>query len=320
VGRLAGVYIILALGLVLIGATLPWWGGGYWIRVATFVSMYIVLASAWNMLGGYMGYPSFGHVAFFGIGAYTAGVCMSVYHLSFAIALAGSILLSAILAAVILPVLRLRGHYFAIATLAVAEAARELVANMTLTGGGTGLGFPIRPGGVASTNNFFYFAMLGTAVLTILISYWMRRSRVGFALLAIKGSEDTAQSLGINVNRYKRIPLILSASCAGLAGAVYGYWITFIDPSSSFQVSISVVMIVMVLLGGAGTLWGPVIGAILFQFLSEFIWSQFLEIHEAVLGLVMILFILFMPRGISHLLSGRLTWSTLKKELRRYSI
>jgi branched-chain amino acid transport system permease protein len=313
-------YFILGLVAVVVSVILPFYSGGYWTRVVTFVSMYIILASAWNMLGGYMGYPSFGHAAFFGIGAYTTGVLMSIYHVSFPIALGGGVILSSIVAVVISPVLRLKGHYFAIATLAVAEAAREFIANMTITGGGTGLVFPIRPGGVESTYYYFYYMMLGAAFLTLLISYWMRRSRVGFALLAIKGSEDTAQSLGININRYKQAPLLLSACFAAVAGGIYGYWITFIDPSSSFHVNISVTMIVMVLLGGAGTVLGPAIGAIFFQILSEFIWSQFLEIHEAVLGIVMILFILFMPQGIIFVLKGRLTWSALKKELERYSI
>lgn len=314
------IYFIVGLIAVIVGVTLPFYSGGYWIRVATFVSMYIILASAWNMLGGYMGYPSFGHAAFFGIGAYTAGVLMTVYHISFLIALVGSVILSSIVAVVISPVLRLKGHYFAIATLAVAEAVREFVANMTITGGGTGLAFPIRPGGVESTYYYFYCIMLGAAFLTFLISYLLRRTRVGFALLAIKASEDTAQSLGINIDRYKLVPLLLSACCVALAGGIYGYWITFIDASSSFHVNISVTMIVMVLLGGAGTVLGPVIGSILFQVLSEVIWSRFLEIHEAVLGIVMILFILFMPQGIVYVLKGRLTWSAFKKELRRYSI
>lgn len=314
------MYLILGLAAIVGACALPFFSGGYWTRVATFVSMYVILASAWNLLGGYMGYASFGHAAFFGIGAYTAGVLMSVYHLPLPLAVVGGVILSAVVALIISPVLRLRGHYFAIATLAVAEAAREFVANMSITGGGTGLAFPIRPGGAEASSFFFYFVMLAAALLTILVSYLLRRSRIGFALLAIKASEDTAQSLGININRYKLIPLLVSACGAALAGGIYGYWITFIDPVSSFHINISVTMIIMVLLGGAGTVLGPVIGTVLFEVLSEFTWGQFLELHEAILGVAMVILILFLPRGIIHLLGSNLTWSAFKKELGRYGV
>ena len=312
--------VIVGILAVAIFSSLPLFSGGYWTRVATFVSMSIILSSSWNLIGGFAGYASFGHAAFFGLGAYTAGVLMKVYNFPFPAAVVGSLLLAAVLAVVISPVMRLKGHYFAIATLAVAEAAREFIANMTITGGGSGMSFPVRAGGIEANNYFYFYLMLAGAALMVLVCFLIRRSRVGFAMLAVKASEDTAQSLGINVERYKMVALLISSAGVAMAGAIYGYWLTFIDPGSTFNVHVSVTMIIMALLGGAGTVFGPAVGAVLFEVLTELTWSHFLELSNLVLGIVMVLLILFLPRGLVSLLNGETRKSGKRKTTGRYSI
>ena len=283
--------------------------------------MYGALATGWNIIGGFSGYPSFGNVVFFGLGAYSAGIMMSHFGWLLLPAAVVGIVISAALAAFMWPILRLKGHYFAIATLAVAEAARELIAISSFTGGGTGLGLPIFVGGIDSMARYFYFIMFALLVIGIVVTVFIRRSRMGYALIAIKVDERTAESLGIDTARYKTMAFVISAILTSAVGSVYAYWITFIDPVSVFAVTISVQMIMMALLGGVGTVFGPVAGALILGLISEWAWINFPTIHTAALGIVMVLLILFLPQGLADVLRKRgNVVEILRSQMRSYGI
>ncbi|HYS92109.1 MAG TPA: branched-chain amino acid ABC transporter permease, partial [Candidatus Acidoferrales bacterium] len=207
--------------------------------------MLAALAESWNIIGGFTGYASFGNVAFFGIGAYTTGVLLTVGGLPFALALPAAGLLAMAFGALIgLPILRLKGHYFAIATLGVAETTREIVYNLKITGGGTGLTMPI----TKSPLPFFYL-MLAILLAATLVNWWLSASRFGYGLIAIREDEDAAAAMGINSALYKTVAFALSGAFAGLAGGVFAYWITFIDPDGVFRVIMTIQMIIMAVFG-----------------------------------------------------------------------
>lgn len=255
---------------------------------------------SWNFIGGMAGYPSFASAAFFGLGAY-AGAVAQKYGLSVFVAwsLAGAV--AALFAAALgFALLRLRGHYFAIASLVVAEVLREIVNSATnLTGGGMGLNLPVpQMASIADQARFFYYTMLGVAALAFGAVLLTQRSRLGFGLRCIRQNESAADMLGVNTTLYKVNAFILSGVFVGIAGAVYASWVHYIEPPDVFDVLYSIKPIVMVLLGGAGTLFGPLIGAALFLSLEELVWRNYISVHTGVLGLLIVLLVLFLPKGV----------------------
>ena len=183
-------------------------------------------------------------------------------------------------------ILHLRGHYFAIASLVVAEMLREIV-NTTpdLTGGGMGLNLPIMRISVGAQAQFFFYAMLALAVLCTATAILVQHSKLGFGLRCIQQNEDAANILGVNAYAYKTAAFSLSAVFVGIAGAIYASWVNYIEPPDVFDVLLSVKPLVMVLLGGLGTIFGPVIGALILIAFEELVWRNFLTIHAAALGL-----------------------------------
>jgi branched-chain amino acid transport system permease protein len=285
-GNRLGV-ILVGAGAVIIALT-PWFAGNYLVRVTTTTCLYISMAVSWNFMGGYAGYPSFATAAFFGLGAYAGAILQTRGTPLFAAwpFAAGLVaLFAAVLGAVIL---RLRGHYFAVGSLVVVEILRLGASSWYgLTGGGTGLNLPILQGGPDFTSRVFLYAAI-----------WVDRSWLGFGLRCIRQNESAASMVGINVDRLKNIAFVLSAIFVGLGGAIYATWVSYIDPSDSFQILLTIKIPVMVLLGGAGTLFGPLVGVVTFQVLEERIWSSFLEIHSGVLGLVIVLLVFCLPGGL----------------------
>ena len=209
-------------------------------------------------------------------------------------------LFTAVFAAVIgLAILHLKGHYFAIASLALVEFLRELVnINDQLTGGGMGINLPVAHAGVTQQALFFLAAMLAVTIVTLLAAVVVSRRKIGFALRCIQQNEDAAIMLGVNARWYKAAAFTLSALFPGVAGGIYASWVHYIDPSDVFDILLSVKPLVMVLLGGLGTLFGPVIGAAVFLVLEEAVWRSFLTVHAAVLGLLIVALVLFLPNGL----------------------
>ena len=292
---------LLAAVVFVVLAGLPLVGEPYWLRLGTTVLMYAVLALSWNFIGGMAGYPSFATAAFFGLGAYTGGVLQKLgWGMWVSWSFAGLIALL-FAAALGLALLRLRGHYFAIASLVVAEVLREVINSATdLTGGGMGLNLPLRTGqSVEQQAVFFFWTMLGLAALATAMSLFVQYGKLGFGLRCIQQNESAADMLGVNTTLYKTTAFALSAVFTGIAGAVYASWVNYIEPPDVFDVLYSVKPIVMVLLGGAGSVFGPIVGAGLFLGLEELVWRRFLEVHSGVLGLLIVLLVLFLPKGLA---------------------
>jgi branched-chain amino acid transport system permease protein len=298
--KLAGIVFLALLVLV------PVIGNNYILRLGTMMLMYSVLAVSWNFIGGMAGYPSFATASFFGLGAY-AGALSQVNGVPMFMAWVIGGMVAAVFAWLLgLAILHLRGHYFAIASLIVAEVLREIINSATgITGGGMGLNIPVFRMGVDAQARLFYYSMLVLTLVTLASSAYVRGRPLGFGLKCIKQNEDAALMTGINTTIYKTAAFALSAVFAGCAGAFYASWVNYIDPEDVFEVLISIKPIVMVLLGGAGTLVGPVIGAGLFLFLEELVWRNFLTFHAGLLGLMVVFLVLFLPTGLLSVNYGK---------------
>jgi branched-chain amino acid transport system permease protein len=288
---------LLILGLV---ATVPVFGNASDLHTWTLIVMFMVLAQSWNFIGGFTGYSAFGNVAFFGIGAYTTGL-MLLGNQPFWLGLIAGALVAACFAFLLgLPVLRLRGHYFAIATLGTAEALREFVTVRDVGGGGGGLmSLPL-----PSLNSYvgFFYAFLGLSLLCLLITVYLTRSRFGYALVAIRESEQAAEALGVPTFRYKVGAFVLSAVPIALAGGLYAWWATGFDPDTVFNVGISVEMVLLTVLGGSGTILGPILGAIAFEYASFQLQTSGFSLHNSLLGLSIVIVTIFLPQGILRLI------------------
>ncbi len=294
------VNIFLLIIAVVLFIFLPRFLSGYLVRVITTIFMYAVIAQGMNIMSGYMGYLPFGNAMFFGIGAYVTAIGMSkglpflvVVPLAAITATLFSILLG-------LPVLRLRGHYFAIATIGMSGAILSVVQNATeITGGAMGTTLPIIDKAPSVVYNYFYLAMFGLMIITTLSLYFIIKSRFGFGIRSIKANEDAANSMGINTTYHKVIAWAISAFFTSIAGALYAYWMSFIAPDEVFDVMIAVNTIVIMLIGGAGSILGPIIGAFIIELFAEVAWSAFLEYHLAVLGIIIIIIVFFVPKGVN---------------------
>ena len=288
-------FVIFVIAMVCVPLT----GNNYYVQQATFVCMYAALALSWNIIGGYTGYPSFATAAFIGLGAYVgallqnAGVPMVV---SWVIATLFTGVFAALLG---VGILRMKGHYFAVGSIAIVEILRLIAASWSsMTGGGEGLNVPILMGGPEFAGQVFLAAMLIVMVLAFIMTVLVDRSRLGFGLRCIQQNEDAADMVGVDVVRYKVIAFTLSAIFCGTVGAISASWTAYIDPSDSFSILTTLKVPVMVLLGGPGTLLGPVIGAATFVMVELFVWSRFLDFNRAALGIVIILLIFFLPGGL----------------------
>ncbi len=290
--------IIIAVTIIVL-LLLPRYISGYYIRLFTAIFMYASIAQAFNLMSGYMGYLPFGHVMFFGIGAYVTAIFMG-RGLNFIVAILLAALVAVITSVILgFPVLRLRGHYFAIATIGMNGALMSVVQNFTdITGGAMGTTLPIIAKPPALVYNYFYLAMFSLMVFTTLLVYFIIHSKFGYAIRSIKANEDAANSMGINTTSTKVITWAIAALFTSLAGSLYGYWMSFIAPEEVFNVMISVNTIVMMLIGGAGTILGPILGSFIIEVVSEFAWSGFMEYHLAALGIATIIIVFFVPRGL----------------------
>ena len=308
---------VVGLALVVL-ATLPSFMSPYQLRTYTTLLLLALMAQGWNLIGGYTGYAAFGNVAFFGIGAYTTGLLMlSPWQVPFFPALMAGAVLAALVATLIgLPVLRLKGHYFAIATLGVAEALRQIADSWdSLTNGSTGIDLPLEP-----NDAFFYYTALGLVVLGLLVTWLLVRSKIGYGWVAIREDEDAARMLGINTTRFKVLAFALSAVFAALAGGVTAYQNIHVTPTDFFKIDYTLQMIIATIIGGTGTIFGPLIGAAVYQLLSTYLWGRFIELHPTFLGMIIIFFIVFMPRGLMQLIRGAIEITTRRRRFQWRSL
>ena len=294
-------YILFAAGVLALAST-PLWAGNYIVRLATTIAMFSALTLSWNFIGGFTGYPSFSTATFFGLGSYAGALLQNAGVPMLLAWLAATIFVAVFATALGGILLRLKGHYFAIGSIGVVEATRLVVASWgSLTGGGDGLNVAFMSGGPDVVARTFLAAMVAIMLAVFAVTVAVDRSPLGFGLRCIQQNEDAANMVGVNTTAYKIGAFTLSALFCGTVGAAYASWTGYIDPNESFSVLMTIKVPVMCLLGGAGTVFGPVVGAAAFILLEEFFWANFLDYNRAILGAVIVILIFFLPGGLLNI-------------------
>jgi len=309
-----------ALGglVVALLATVPWWGSAVLVQFGINALILATLAQSWNIIGGYTGYPSFGNSVFYGLGGYGVAIAMVQYGLPFPVGMAIGVGLAGAFAILLgLPVLRLRGHYFAIATLGLAEVMTAIVSNLEIAGRNVGLILPLVKG-----DAMFFELALALLVVTTLTVRWISRSRFGFALIAIRENEQAAAVMGVNTTLYKILAFALCSVFAAIAGGIHAYWITYLDPGSAFDITLNIKMIIMAVFGGAGTIFGPVLGAFVLSAISEILATKVTSLASIFFGIVIVAAIVFMPRGFADFVRHfrHLGWRYFQENIRTYRV
>ncbi|MFI6497974.1 branched-chain amino acid ABC transporter ATP-binding protein/permease [Nonomuraea typhae] len=260
-----------------------------------------IQATGWNIISGYAGYASLGHGMFLGLGSYTAGILSVNFGMNpLWVAPIGGVTAVLMALGIGSVVLRARGHAFVIITIAMLLAAQILATNARgLTGGSDGLALELPFWSRDYQNIPFYYLFLGLLVAAVAFSGWLRRTKLGTGLVAIREDEGKAASIGVNTTRFKVTAYAASAFFIGVAGGVYAYFLTFVNPTGAFSILGSVTIVLAALVGGRGTLYGPVAGAFLVQFLSEAatVYGG-TQSRVLIFGLVLVLVVLFLPKGI----------------------
>lgn len=323
--------LVLHLALLGAGIAAPFVFPGHSVQFAVFW-IFVLFALTWDTMGGQMGYNSLGNILFFGLGMYICAVVQIgvVYDVAEYTASYGAIkidftdaqyykglALGVVLAALIPPVVAaalswilfgLRGPYFAIGTLGVAIAAAELTNAWEYVGGGAGIAMPVFPGGPGVREQFFYAACMIAAIACYLFLRWLYRTRFKLAINAIRDDEDKAEALGLHTSRYKMVAWSVSAFFLGIAGALFGNMTGFVEPLETAYPTLTfgIFMVAMALLGGKGTLWGPVIGATLFYSLRELTWTYLLGWQYVALGVLIIVNVVYFQQGILGWLRQRM--------------
>jgi branched-chain amino acid transport system permease protein len=297
----------------------------YWQTLGFITFLFASMSVAWNILGGYGGQVSFGHGTFLGLGAFTTAVITLRTGLPALVAMPFAGLVAVGYALLWgYPTLRLRGPYFSIATIGISEATRvlminlddllrgapllnELVKERPLTGGASGLNLPI-PSDIQSYQLSYYYIALGFLIAVILVSWWIRRARFGLGLFAINMDPDAAETLGVNTARLKVFALMISALLVGIAGSLYAQYFLFIDPREMFSFQNSIAMVLMPIIGGIGTVGGPVVGAVVFKIVEDRLSTSRIDLGALSINLVqfnlllygtlLVLIVMFEPGGV----------------------
>jgi branched-chain amino acid transport system permease protein len=288
-------WLILVASIVLAGA-LPLVGleAGFYMTFVTDLFLFGILALSWDLVGGQTGYPSFGNMAFFGIGAYTTAILVKDFSVGFPVAFVVAGGLAVAFAAFIgVIVFRLRGHYFAIATLGVLLAAQQVSRNLEITGGASGKILLDTPSAEA-----FYYLFLGVLVAEIALVYYLSGTRFGFVLNAIRDDEQKATAMGFNTTYYKTAAWMLAALFTGLAGAAWSLDNTFVDPQTAYNGAWNVELIAMALLGGSGTVAGPVLGAFGLHSVIVVVDTYATGWQLVLLGTAVIVTVVAFPKGV----------------------
>lgn len=294
----------IAFGIVVIAAaTLSFNGDGNQTQILFSTCLFIVLAYGWNIISGLTGYVSFGQIGFFGIGAYAATTCQLQFNMDWYTAAAMGGLAAIVLAIPLgLAMFRLQGIFFALGMFGLTSIAELIATSSTIVGGSQGESVPN-----VGTPQASSLVMLGLACCAILLTAWILRSRLGLRLMAIRDDEMAAAASGINTRLAKMCAFCISAGLAALAGGLYIWNIGFIDPVSAFGNTFELQTILMVLIGGIGTQWGPLFGAVIVSAIGQVLWAQFPQEEQIILGILTLIGVIWMPSGIVSLLN-RLSW------------
>jgi branched-chain amino acid transport system permease protein len=310
---LAVAAVLLALAMVPLGM------GNFWLRVATSAVVLAGLAQSLNVMVGLAGYPALGNIVFFGVGAYATALLAADAGVPPPVAIAAGGVVAALYGLLASrAMLSLRGSYFLMATVALNAATLEFVSVAKgITHGPLGVTLPpLVVGSPETVYRTFYALFIGLLVAACIALVLVRRSRLGYGLLSIKGNEDAAEMLGVPTFPYKAVAWAISAAIAGLVGGSYAYWIGYIDPGSVFDLLLSLEVFLIVLLGGRALVLGPVIAAVGFELVGVTAWSNFQEAHLLVTGALIVLVVLFLPGGLPEL-TDRV--SSARRRVRRAS-
>ena len=291
----------MLIGLVLLASIsiVPALGDPALLHTWSLIVMFCVLAQGWNFIGGFAGYAAFGNVVFFGLGSYSVGIVLNDGR-PFWVGLLVGLVISVVFAFIVgLPILRLRGHYFAIATLGVAEAVAEFIAARDI--GGSGGLLSVHPPTLSELPLFFY-GFVGLSAVTLIGTAYLSRSKFGYALVAIRENEQAAEAMGIPSYWYKVAAFTLSAAPTAIAGGLYAYWATGFDPTTVFDPSYSVEMVLLAFIGGAGTILGPLLGGVAFEYMSYQFQVSGFTLHNSLLGISIVIVTIFLPQGFIRLI------------------
>lgn len=274
------------------------------LNLGFFTFLYIAQGLAWNILGGFAGYVSFGYAAFFGLGAYTTALLwLQGWTPVLTFPLAG--LCAALFSLIVgVPTLRLVGPYFSIATIGVGEAMRILMLNIGITGGASGLNLPT----TVPSKPWFYLAALVMAALAYATATWVRGSRFGLGLAALRMDLDAAETLGVRTALFKNVAHVISAFLVGICGGLFATYFQYLHPDTVFSFTESISLVLIALIGGLGTIWGPILGAAVFYAVQDYLQTSYPNFHLLVYGALLIVILLFEPRGLAGLaarISGR---------------
>jgi branched-chain amino acid transport system permease protein len=305
--------LFVLLGALALAYPLLVWNFPVYQRLGALVLLYAIGASAWNIVGGYAGQVSIGHAVFFGVGAYSAVLAYHYLGLPPIVGMPVGILVSLLIASIIgVPTVRLAGHYFSMATIAVAELARVMTTTSDFLGGAQGLTGPTVPRTVLDLSFIsalpYYYIFLAVLAGVLWLTWRVETSRMGFYLRAIKDNERAARSLGVAAGRYKLYAFMLSAALTSVAGGLYFMMFGFVDPDSGLGILISVKMLIMAALGGAGLLFGPLVGAAILVPLEEIsnslLGGKGAGLTFVVYGAIIMLIARFLPGGLLTLLAS----------------
>jgi branched-chain amino acid transport system permease protein len=289
VGAIALAAVVVALLIVA-----PLRLNGYQLDLLYTTLLYVGLAYGWNLISGYAGYFSFGQIAFFGFGSYATALLVNDLAWPWMLAaLAGGLLAAALALPLGYVMLRLRGPFFAMGMFGMAQMVRVLVSAVPGTGAGAGLSL---------SPNFsvaqVYYWTLAICLGAIGLTWWIDRSAFGLRLQALREDEQVAGTLGVDVTRAKITAFVLSALIPGLLGGAYAVFLTYIEPDAVFSSRLDLQSIVMAILGGVGTVWGPLVGGVVMTQISEALWAKFPEVYLMIFGGLLVVLLLVLPRGI----------------------
>lgn len=320
---------VMVLGVVACLVAVPMIAGPYGTRVGGTILMFIALAQSWNLIGGYVGLMSLAHSAFFGLGSIGATVLL-INGVPFLFAGFGGVVVAMIVALVVgAPTLRLQGHYFVIATLLISEALLNGIRNFNAFGfhGAVSHNIISHIGlsdlDAAQYNQVFFYAMAGLAGFAMLVVWLFERSKWGLALKAIRDADAAAAAIGISVAGIKLAIFVISAAIAAMVGVASAAWLGTVDATAAFDVTITFQVIVMVFLGGRGTLLGPVIGVVLVFSLNEIIGIEFAEISTIVAGLIVVATVMLLPDGLVEIFRKgprAVSPAAIRANLNRYKV
>lgn len=314
---------LFLLALMIVSLIIPLFvSNKFTMHILILILIYAAISGAWNILAGYGGQLSLGHALFFGVGAYTSTLLFINLGLSPWLGIIVVVIFSMLLGAFIgFPTFRLRGPFFTLATIAFAEVVHLVVKFWRdLTKGAVGINIPYQPSfsNMMFANNIvYYYITLCLVFIVVGITYWIDRSKMGSYLIAIREDEDAAEALGIHVAKYKMYAMLISSALAGATGVIYAQYILFIEPDSVFNLNFSVQVALMSIIGGMGTVLGPVLGAVLMVPLNEFLRSAFPGINGVsffIYGIALILVVILIPNGILPTINKWIKkWSKSKK-------